>query len=148
MVSALLQVHSKDFPNPSPSPQWEDKWRALKRRVVKGQWFLPPRIGPGPGKTKWNKSVLAYGYCGRVPWLLVQLPLLLLMCTRCIMHPWPPPPPRPYLLLLQRLFVNAPRSCWPDVIQKKKDKKRSKYVALDFSAHFLFFYFVSSFLLI
>jgi hypothetical protein len=67
--------------------------------------------------------------------------------------------------------VNAPRSCWPDVIQKKKDKKRSKYVALDFfektnpknkdkkrskyvaldfSAHFLFFifYFVSSFLLI
>jgi hypothetical protein len=33
---------------------------------------------------------------------------------------------------------------------KKKDKKRSKYVALDFSAHFLFFifYFVSSFLLI
>jgi len=34
--------------------------------------------------------------------------------------------------------------------KKKKDKKRSKYVALDFSAHFLFFifYFVSSFLLI
>jgi hypothetical protein len=29
--------------------------------------------------------------------------------------------------------VNAPRSCWPDVIQKKKDKKKSKYVALDFS---------------
>jgi len=26
--------------------------------------------------------------------------------------------------------VNAPQSCWPDVIQKKK---RSKYVALDFS---------------
>jgi hypothetical protein len=32
----------------------------------------------------------------------------------------------------------------------KKKKKRSKYVALDFFAHFLFFifYFVSSFLLI
>jgi hypothetical protein len=29
--------------------------------------------------------------------------------------------------------VNAPQSYWPDVIQKKKDKKRSKYVALDFS---------------
>jgi uncharacterized protein YktB (UPF0637 family) len=38
--------------------------------------------------------------------------------------------------------VNAPRSCWPDVIQKKKDKKRSKYVALDFSAHFLFCFFI------
>jgi hypothetical protein len=29
--------------------------------------------------------------------------------------------------------VNAPRSCWQDIIQKKKDKKKSKYVALDFS---------------
>jgi hypothetical protein len=29
--------------------------------------------------------------------------------------------------------VNAPRSCWPDIIPKKKDKKRSKYIALDFS---------------
>jgi uncharacterized protein YktB (UPF0637 family) len=38
--------------------------------------------------------------------------------------------------------VNAPRSCWLDVIQKKKDKKRSKYVALDFSAHFLFCFFI------
>jgi hypothetical protein len=38
--------------------------------------------------------------------------------------------------------VNAPLSCWPDVIPKKKDKKRSKYVALDFSAHFLIFYFL------
>jgi hypothetical protein len=56
--------------------------------------------------------------------------------------------------------MNAPRSYWPDVNQKKKDKKkskyvaldfsektnpkkkdkkRSKYIALDFSAHFLFF---------
>jgi hypothetical protein len=59
--------------------------------------------------------------------------------------------------------VNAPRSCWLDVIQKKrkkqirslrffrkkkskkKDKKRSKYVALDFSAHFLFFIFLFCF---
>jgi hypothetical protein len=31
------------------------------------------------------------------------------------------------------VVVNAPRSCWPDVIQKKKDKKRNKYLALDFS---------------
>jgi hypothetical protein len=48
------------------------------------------------------------------------------------------------------VVVNAPWNCWPDVIQKKKDKKRSKNVALDFSADFLFFifYFVSSFLLI
>jgi uncharacterized protein YktB (UPF0637 family) len=38
--------------------------------------------------------------------------------------------------------VNAPRSCWPNVIQKKKDKKRSKYVTLDFSAHFLFCFFI------
>jgi hypothetical protein len=82
-------------------------------------------------------------------------------------------PPPPYLLPTGsnlsscRVVVNAPRS----VIQKKKDKKRSKYVALDFSektnpknknkkrskyvaldfsAHFLFFifYFVSSSLLI
>jgi len=29
--------------------------------------------------------------------------------------------------------VNAPQSCWPDIIPKKKDKKKSKYVALDFS---------------
>jgi len=29
--------------------------------------------------------------------------------------------------------VNASWSCWLDVIPKKKDKKRSKYVALDFS---------------
>jgi hypothetical protein len=72
------------------------------------------------------------------------------------MHPCLPPPPGHYLLWTESnlssstIIVNAPRSCWPDVIQKKKDKKRSKYVALDFSAHFLFFifYFVSSFLLI
>jgi hypothetical protein len=31
------------------------------------------------------------------------------------------------------VVVNAPQSCWPDIIQKKKDKKKSKYVALDFS---------------
>jgi len=90
------------------------------------------------------------------------------------MHPCRPPR---YLLRTGSnlssctVVVNAPRSCWPDVIQKKKDKKRSKYVALDFSektnpkkkdkkrskyvaldfsAHFLFYfiYFVSSFLLI
>jgi len=49
-------------------------------------------------------------------------------------------PPRPrYLLRIGSnlssctVVVNAPRSCWLDVIQKKKDKKRSKYVALDFS---------------
>jgi len=29
--------------------------------------------------------------------------------------------------------ATSPQSCWPDIIQKKKDKKRSKYVALDFS---------------
>ncbi len=71
--------------------------------------------------------------------------------------PVPPPPPlltsdrkQPLLLHSCTVVVNAPRSCWPDVIPKKKDKKRSKYVALDFFAHFLFFifYFVSSFLLI
>jgi hypothetical protein len=54
------------------------------------------------------------------------------------MHPCPPPL-RHYLLQTgsnlssYTVVVNAPRSCWPDVIQKKKDKKRSKYVALDFS---------------
>jgi len=48
------------------------------------------------------------------------------------------------------VVVNAPWSCWPDVIQKEKDKKRNKYVALDFSADYLLFiiYFFSSFLLI
>jgi hypothetical protein len=65
-------------------------------------------------------------------------------------HNAPVPPPPLLLTSPATVVVNAPRSCWPDVIQKKKDKKRSKYVALDFSAHFLFFifYFVSSFLLI
>jgi hypothetical protein len=29
--------------------------------------------------------------------------------------------------------VNAPRSCGQDLTPKKKKKKRSKYVALDFS---------------
>jgi len=54
-------------------------------------------------------------------------------------HNAPVPPPRRYLLRTRSnlssctIVVNAPRSCWPDVIQKKKDKKRSKYVALDFS---------------
>jgi hypothetical protein len=38
--------------------------------------------------------------------------------------------------------MNAPQSYWPDVIQKKKDKKRSKYVALDFFTHFLFFIYL------
>jgi hypothetical protein len=57
----------------------------------------------------------------------------------------PPPPPRRYLLRTGSnlssctVVVNVPQSCWPDVIQKKKDKKRSKYVALDFSAHYLLF---------
>jgi hypothetical protein len=31
------------------------------------------------------------------------------------------------------VVVNATRRGWPDVNKKKKDKKRSKYVALDFS---------------
>jgi len=70
-------------------------------------------------------------------------------------HNAPVPPPC-YLLWTGSnlssctVVVNAPRSCWPDMIQQKKDKKRSKYVTLDFSAHLLFFifYFVSSFLLI
>jgi hypothetical protein len=50
-----------------------------------------------------------------------------------------PPPPRRYLLRTGSnlssctVVVNAPRSCWPDVIQKKNDKKKSKYVALYFS---------------
>jgi hypothetical protein len=80
-----------------------------------------------------------------------------------------PPPPHRYLLRTESnlssctVVVNAPQSCWPDVIQKKKkikkrnkyvaldffektnlkkkDKKRSKYVTLDFSTHFLFFIF-------
>jgi hypothetical protein len=49
------------------------------------------------------------------------------------------PPPCRYLLRTGSnlssctVVVNAPRSYWPDVIQKKKDKKRSKYLALDFS---------------
>jgi len=53
------------------------------------------------------------------------------------MHPCPPP--RRYLLRTGSnlssctVVVNAPRSCWQDIIQKKKDKKKSKYVALDFS---------------
>ncbi len=62
------------------------------------------------------------------------------------MHNAPvPPPPRRYLLRTgsnlssYTVVVNVPRSCWPDVIQKKKKKNRSKYVALDFSAHFYFF---------
>jgi hypothetical protein len=38
--------------------------------------------------------------------------------------------------------VNAPRICWLDVIQKIKNKKRSKYVALDFSTHFLFCFLI------
>jgi len=72
--------------------------------------------------------------------------LLLLVCTRCIMHPWPPL--RRYLFRTGSNFssctvvVNAPRSYWPNVIQKKKDKKISKYVALDFSTHFLFYFLI------
>jgi hypothetical protein len=65
-------------------------------------------------------------------------------------HNAPVAPPPPLLTSLATVVVNALRSCWPDIIQKKKDKKKNKYVALDFFAHFLFFifYFVSSFLLI
>jgi hypothetical protein len=54
----------------------------------------------------------------------------------------------------QPLLLHGCCECSPELLArrhpKKKDKKRSKYVALDFSAHFLFFifYFVSSFLLI
>jgi hypothetical protein len=76
------------------------------------------------------------------------------------MHPWggraPAPPPPPLLTLdrKQPLLLHGCCECSPELLArshpKKKDKKKSKYVALDFSAHFLFFifYFVSSFLLI
>jgi hypothetical protein len=47
-------------------------------------------------------------------------------------HNAPVAPPPPLLTSPATVVLNAPRSCWPDVIQKKKDKKRSKYVALDF----------------
>jgi hypothetical protein len=43
------------------------------------------------------------------------------------------------------VVVNAPQSYWPDVIQKKNDKKRSKYVALDFFCPFFIFYFLLCF---
>jgi hypothetical protein len=57
-------------------------------------------------------------------------------------HNAPVAPPPPLLTSPATVVVNVPWSCWPDVIQKN--------IALDFSAHFLFFifYFVSSFLLI
>jgi len=41
----------------------------------------------------------------------------------------PPPPAVTYF----GPEATSPQSCWLDIIQKKKDKKRSKYVALDFS---------------
>ncbi len=110
------------------------------------------------------KYLIFYNSSFALRYILMQMarpqrntPIVLIITSVNPVHnaPVPPPPPR-YLLWTGSnlssctVVVNAPRSCWPNVIQKKKDKKRSKYVALDFSAHYLLFiiYFVSSFLLI